>query len=195
MRTRGRPRQFDRQQALDHATRLFWTNGFNATSVEDLLKHMGINRGSLYATYGDKRSLFIEAVQNYTEGAVNEVSTRLHGRGSARQCIRDALVFSARVDKLKDCRGCLLTHAAVEVVDADDDIRAIVRDALANVSTEYEKTVSRGIASGEFIRIKDPKQTAAMLATLCHGLNVLCKAGYSSQYIENVIDNVVMLLD
>ncbi len=193
MSVRGRPRQFDRQDALNDATQLFWQKGFNSTSVEDLLKEMGINRGSMYATYGDKKSLFVEAIQHYTSQAMDGLAQFLHTEGSVRDSLRKTLAYVARLDKSKDCKGCLLTHTAIEIAEADSDIGTLVRSAMSNIVDEFQRALERGMANGEFANIKDPEHTAALLVTTCHGLNVLCKAGYPDDYIERVIDSTLEL--
>lgn len=195
MGARGRPRQFDRQDVLSQATRLFWANGFRSTSVEDLLNEMGINRGSMYATFGDKRSLFIEAVHHYIKTSVQDLAAMLSRRESAREDLRETMRFVANLDKNKDRTGCLLTHTAIEIAENDHELSQLVRDGLAASSKQFELAIQRGMDSGEFKNVRSASATAAYILTSCQGLNVLSRAGYSVEYIQNVIDHTLALLD
>ncbi|NEO92378.1 MAG: TetR/AcrR family transcriptional regulator, partial [Moorea sp. SIO3G5] len=87
----GRKLEFDREEALEKAMDLFWSKGYNATGLNDLLKHMGIQRQSLYNTFGSKHALFLEAVQNYGQTVVCCIEQRLNEPGSPLENIRNLI--------------------------------------------------------------------------------------------------------
>jgi len=108
-------KQFDIEETLDKAMRAFWAKGYEATSLETLVADMGIKRGSIYATYGDKRSLFIESLRRYEEKYRKEFLRALARNRSPREAI--SLVFNEAVDAAlsDDSRsGCFLVNTALE---------------------------------------------------------------------------------
>ncbi len=192
MAERGRPRQFDRQSVLNQAMRLFWANGFRSTSVEDLLGEMGINRGSMYATFGDKRSLFAESISHYAEEFVDKLGAIVGREGAVRDNIRASMRFVANLGDGKECTGCLLTHAAVEVAERDDELAQLVRNGMSAASKKIELAIQRGIDSGELGNVQNVQATAAILIAIFQGLNVFRCAGYPAEYIENVIESAMV---
>ncbi|HJS75619.1 MAG TPA: TetR/AcrR family transcriptional regulator, partial [Vicinamibacteria bacterium] len=122
----GRPREFDRDEALDRAVQVFWSRGFERTSVEDLTDSMGIQRGSLYAAFGDKHQLFLAALDRYEERFYRD-TLRFLEEGSPREGIRR--VFQQVVS---DCacgggaKGCFITNTAVALAEDDPETAARV---------------------------------------------------------------------
>jgi len=112
----ARQKEFDRDVALDRGMTAFWSRGYAATSIEYLVAHMGIQRGSLYATFGDKRSLFLSALDRYQRVVVRELFEALEAPGSGLEAIRR--FFRLRVERSLDRSrppGCLVTNSAVEL--------------------------------------------------------------------------------
>ena len=93
--TRGKPLSFDRDQALERAMEFFWNHGYEASGMTDLLEHMGIGRQSLYDTFGDKHSLFVEAIKHYNQRMTHELVSQLNGDGSPLERIRKAVTSIA----------------------------------------------------------------------------------------------------
>jgi TetR/AcrR family transcriptional repressor of nem operon len=144
----GRPREFDRDEALDRALQVFWIRGFERTSVEDLTDSMGIQRGSLYAAFGDKHQLFLEALERYEERFYRDTLGFLN-EGAPQEGIRR--VFEQVVS---DCacgggsKGCFITNTAVALAEDDPETAARVRANLRRLEGAFETALSRAEPSG-----------------------------------------------
>lgn len=139
-----RQKEFDREAALDGAMAAFWTKGYTATSIEDLVTRMGIQRGSLYATFGDKRSLFFSALSRYQRVVTRELLAALEAPGSGLAAIRR--FFHLRVEGSLDRRrppGCLVTNSAVELSRHDRGAAARVGDSLATLEAAFLRALER----------------------------------------------------
>ena len=108
---RGRPRSFDRDAALERAMQVFWRKGYEATSVSALTRAMDINPPSLYAAFGDKERLYLEALERYAAGRRETVAQLLEELPSARQAIERLLLMAAEEVTGAECRGCMLWTA------------------------------------------------------------------------------------
>lgn len=173
---RGRPREFDRDRVLEKAMIVFWQKGYEAASVQDLIDAMGINRGSLYDTFGDKRSLFLEAVGSYQKRAVDSLSSILGGSGSAGSRIQKALEHAAGLGQAGLCAGCLLTNCAIERGQQDEEVAALVQRGFAGLEGLFVE-VLRGSWEAESVRAKpDLTARARFLVTAMQGLVVMGKA-------------------
>jgi len=123
----ARPREFDEAVALDAAMDCFWREGYEATSVRDLAARMGITGTSLYNAFGDKRSLFRQALQRYAERSTRERIARLESTLPPKQAIRAFLgeIVERSLDD-RDRRGCLLVNSALEIAPHDPEVAAEV---------------------------------------------------------------------
>ena len=133
-----RQKEFDREAALDRAMSAFWTKGYAATSVEDLVAHMGIQRGSLYATFGDKRSLFLSTLDHYQRVVTRELFEVLEAPGSGLEAIRRffRLRVEAALDRSRPA-GCLVTNSAVELSRRDRGASAKVGSSMTGLEAAF----------------------------------------------------------
>jgi TetR/AcrR family transcriptional repressor of nem operon len=185
----GRPKQFDEDEALDKAISLFWNQGFGATSVQDLVDHLGINRGSLYDTFGDKRQLFLRAFERYLDQVVDEALKSLDGGGSAVTLIRkyfDALsnagvAYSARP-------GCLAVNSTVEFALNDPEIMSRVRTYFQKTEDAFCALVKRAQAEGELSSVQSARAIARYLVNFSVGLTILVKTMPSNETLHDVFE-------
>ncbi len=169
-------KQFDVEEALTQAMQAFWARGYEATSVHDLVACMGINRGSLYATFGNKRSLFIQALRRYDAVYRQAWVEALGAAPSAKRAILDAfeaVVASVLKDGARD--GCLLVNTALELSPHDPEISEIVRAGLTEMEGFFRRKVKQGQAAGEISAGLDAVATARALLGLFVGLRVLSR--------------------
>jgi len=166
---------------------VFWTRGFEGASVRDLLTAMKINRGSMYDTFGDKRSLFLEAIDHYLGNVTGPIVEGLTKAGSSLDNVRRMLrkVSDAAAE---DCRGCLMTNVTVEVAPRDDDVAAIVRQAMRGMENAFREALDRAVAAGELKRSADTRALARFLVNTLQGLVVLGKGKAPRRSREDVID-------
>ena len=192
----ARPREFDRDAVLDRAMGAFWTKGYAATSVEDLLAQMGIQRGSLYATFGDKRSLFLHALERYQRVVSRELLATLDAPDSGLAAIRQ--FFRLRIERALDRTrppGCLVTNSAVELPGRDRDAAARVGASLAGLEAAFLRALRRARARGELPRDRDLRALARFLTSSAQGISVMAKTFPERRVLEDVVRVAMVALD
>jgi AcrR family transcriptional regulator len=173
---RGRPRSFDRDAALERAMQVFWKQGYEATSIHDLTRAMGINPPSLYAAFGDKERLFMEAIERYQRECGPAVSCILDEAPSARDAIERLLMESAgQMAHGSDPRGCMLITAATNCSAPS------VQSALAGRRDEQKAALKarldRGLRDGELPRGTDTGGLADFYTTVLQGMAISARDG------------------
>jgi TetR/AcrR family transcriptional repressor of nem operon len=192
----ARPIGFDREQALDRAMGVFWSKGYEATSIEELVTRMGIQRGSLYGTFGDKRSLFLSALERYQRVVTRELFEALEAPGSGLEAIRR--FFRLRVERALDRRrprGCLVTNSAVELSGRDRGAAAKVGGSLVKMEAAFRGALERARAAGELPRTRDVRALARFLTSSAQGLSVMAKAFPERAILEDVVAVVLAALE
>jgi TetR/AcrR family transcriptional repressor of nem operon len=195
VRTVGRPRLFDREAALDRAMDVFWSQGYAATSIQDLVARMGIQRGSLYATFGDKRTLFLAALERYRRVVAGELFEVLEAPGSGLEAIRR--FFRLRVESALDHRrppGCLVTGSAVELSRRDRGAPE-VNGVLVEMEAAFRRALARARAAGEIEAGRDLRALARFLTSSAPGLSVMAKAFPERALLEDVASTVLAVLE
>ena len=193
-RARGRPRAFDRNKALDQATRLFWVKGFEATSIADLIQTMGIGAPSLYAAFGSKEALYAEALRHYGDTNEHFVWEGFFAALTAREAVRALLMDSATA--LTGCladipRGCMVTLSNVGS-DGHGDLRELVREARAVTLERLTKRLNLGVAEGELPASTDVHALSRFVQTVQTGMSILARDGANRAELEAVAE-VAML--
>jgi AcrR family transcriptional regulator len=173
---RGRPRSFDRDKALERAMQVFWKQGYEATSIQDLTRAMGINPPSLYAAFGDKERLFMEAVERYERECGPAVACILDEAPTARGAIERLLTESAsQMARSGEPRGCMLINAATNCSAAS------VQDALAGRRDDQKAALKarldRGLREGELPRGTDTGGLADFYTTVLQGMSIRARDG------------------
>ncbi|MGB0715677.1 MAG: TetR/AcrR family transcriptional regulator [Phycisphaerae bacterium] len=174
----GRPKEFDTAEVLDKAMEVFWSKGYEATSITDLLKRMRINRGSLYATFGDKRNLFLQALARYRERLASCALADLQDEESPLERIRETLESFAEKAEQRECWGCLVTNAVVEVAAQDKEITLAAQAALGDIREAFAHAVTNAQRRGDVPESADPEALSHFLLGITQGLVVMAKAGF-----------------
>lgn len=173
----ARPREFDRDAALAAAIRVFWAKGFAATSTEDLVQAMGIGRQSFYNAFGDKRQLYLEALQAYQRNATSCSLERLNAPASPLAGLRDLVVGLIPDDDTLRCLGCLGTSSVGEFGTSDAELVELREKMFAVVVDRIADRIREGQAQGEIDGDLDAEQAAAFLHTTMAGLQVAARGG------------------
>ena len=192
----ARQKEFDREEALDRAMAAFWSKGYAATSIEDLVAHMRIQRGSLYGTFGDKRRLFLAALDRYQRVVARELFEALDAPGSGLEAIRR--FFRLRIEGSLDRRrppGCLVTNSAIELARRDRGAAAKVGRSLAKIEAAFLRTLQRARAEGELTASQDLRPLARFLTSSAQGLSVMARAARDRAALEDVVGIVLSVLE
>ena len=185
-------KQFDVEAGLERAMQAFWEHGYEATSVQDLVEIMGVNRGSLYGTYGDKRALFLAALRNYDENVRREPLARLEAELGPRQAIGKVFeIFAEPAMRGHPAKGCLLTNSALELAAHDAEVREIVAGSQRQIEEFFVRVIEKGKADGEIGSHVDASQAAAGLMATLIGLVVLTRSRPEAGLLKSIIDDAL----
>ena len=171
-----RPKQFDPEQVLDQAMRVFWARGYEATSISDLVEALGINRFSLYESFGDKRGLFLAALQRYGERVFARTLVELEGEELGLQAIERyfaGMVRWAQGPLAK--QGCLLINTTAEQAAHDRTVRNHIQQQMARVESAFLGALTRAEQRGELragIELRDRARMLALVAWGCLVSNI-----------------------
>ncbi len=184
-----RTKEFEPEAALHSAMELFWRQGYEATSMRDLLEGMGIGRGSFYDTFGDKRSLFLAALDRFETTRTAWIPAVLEESESPVEAIRN--VFERTVDGLVGFdprRGCLLANSAVELAPHDPEVAQRISDYIRRTEDAFEQALQRTRTGGKIRKHKDPRALARFLVNNLHGLRVMARAGVDRETLEDTVE-------
>ena len=193
-RGRGRPRTFDREAALSQATRLFWVKGFESTSIADLTQAMGIGSPSLYAAFGSKEALYIEALRHYSQTYAALIWSGFQSAATARGAVMSLLMDSAAA--LTGCvgdlpRGCMVTLSSVGS-EGHAELGKLVCEARAVALDRLKERLIQAVAEGEIAESTDIHALARFAQTVQNGMSILARDGASRGELEDVAE-VAML--
>ena len=191
----ARPKEFDRTRVLDKAMRLFWARGYEAVSIQDLVEAMGINRQSLYDTFGDKQALFGEALAYYISSEGSKVEEVLAQAGSAKAAIAQAfqLVLEKPADELT--WGCLIVNSSVEKPCISPEVSGVILDNLEHSDELFYYTLVRAQQQGELPAEKDLRALARFLANSFSGLRVTSKSIKDHKVLQDIVDVTLSVLN
>jgi AcrR family transcriptional regulator len=188
----GRPRAFDRDQALERAVMVFWEHGYDATSIALLTEALGIGAPSLYAAFGNKRDLFAEALDRYlgTYGAFTEraLAAEPNARDAVERLLREAASAYTGPDHP---RGCLLNSAATNCSPQSADIAARLRDIRSLGTRALEAKLAASIRAGELPATTDAQALAIFYAVVIQGMSAQARDGASRTDLEQVAANAL----
>lgn len=191
-----RVKQFDEELVLKKAVSLFWQKGYNATSVNDLVEHLGINRASLYDTFGDKHQLFQQAFQQYRTLRIQHLSQYFADQPSVKEGF-EALFIRSIDEILEDpqSKGCFVVNITTELGTQDDHIKAVLGENEKAIERLFQDFIEKGIASGEILPNKDAKTLSTFLFVLYNGLNVVGKVNSDRQSLVSTIQAALNILN
>ncbi|UQA93185.1 TetR/AcrR family transcriptional regulator [Streptomyces halobius] len=186
-RQRGRPRSFDRETALEQAVRSFWEQGYEATSISDLTRTMGISAPSLYAAFGDKRALFDEVVAEYGRSYGGFLSRAVAEEPTARRGVERALrEAAAEYTHPGRPHGCLIISAALNTSPASAEVAASLREMRLSNIREIERSIRADIASGELPAETDASALAHYVGAVIQGMSQQSRDGADRATLETI---------
>ena len=188
MAAKGRPRAFDRQKALAAAMDVFWERGYEGTTLADLTEAMGINRPSLYGTFGNKEALFAEALALYEGREAEQITTALNEAPSARDAIEATLRYNARV-YVEDGRprGCMIVLSLLVGTPDSGPVRELLAERRRVGEDELCDRIARGQAEGDVPASADPRQMAAFYTAILQGMSITARDGASREALDRIV--------
>ena len=192
----ARTKEFDTDAVVGKAIDVFWSKGFEATSIQDLVDAMGINRGSIYDTFGDKAGLFEAAIQRYQIDAPSQRLLDKAQTGNPREEIEiffNALL--ARNDYPDRQRGCLITNSITELSARDKKMAAHFKAGVKRLEDAFFSLVRRGQETGDIAPWRDPRALARSLLASAQGLIVISKVDPGQDTLADIAATALSLLD
>lgn len=191
----ARIREFDEEKVLEAAMQLFWEKGYEATSLSDLTARMGIQRPSIYSTFGDKKELFEAALRRYTTSRAADIRARLQSHTSVKQAFAIFFEEVIATEYTKDLsNGCFCINTMVELAPHDERFEILTREHQLYLAVIFQETIERGIQSGELEEETDAKSLAQALIVALIGLTVMMKSQPQKSFIDNAIATTLTLL-
>lgn len=192
----ARLKAFDEERAIDSAVDCFWARGYEATSVRDLAEAMGIGGASLYNAYGDKRELFIRALERYANRSMRERIKRIEATHEPKQAIAAFLAeIVDRSVKDPDCKGCMLVNSALDVAPHDAEIGELVGHYFGEIRAFFRRNVEAARRTGQVPRHLDAPAVSGHLLGVLLGIRVLARTGAKRKLLESVARPALDLLE
>jgi TetR/AcrR family transcriptional repressor of nem operon len=191
----SRPKGFDRDAVLERAIELFWARGYAGTSITDLEHHLDIGRQSLYDTFGDKRALFLKALDRYSSWTADRLAGTLLAPDSGLGAVRAYL--QATVELLTppgQRKGCLIANSILAFGQSDAEVSARCLGNQALVTEGFRHALTRAVERGEVALGFEVEGGATMLMAHVHGLAVLARGGTTRQELLSVVSQLMSRL-
>lgn len=176
---------------MQRATRVFWDRGFAGTSTDTLAREMGIGRQSLYNTFGDKRTLYLEVLRTYQEGTVAGHVARLEGPSSPLEGIRELLGGLAVPDDAVRALGCLGVNSVEEFGTRDSELSSVAGQTNRILGSRLVTRIREGQALGEIHGELGAEQSAGLVLLTMTGLQVSARAGADAESMRSLADFMV----
>lgn len=190
----GRPREFDKDKTLERALELFWSRGYGTTSIQDLVDALGVERGSLYGAFGDKRRFYLEAVRLYWDVYERRLTAALD-TDPVLPALREILTHPARLDELiSDVgtpNGCLVGNTSAELVPHDSEATEVVARSYSRFTDIVTDALRRGQATGEVTGRATPEAQARLLLYVVQGLSLVSRAGLDREAALAAVDAAI----
>lgn len=193
--TRGPDKQFDPEVALTKAMEVFWAHGYEAASLSDLLKHMGIGKKSLYDTFGNKQALFLKALEHYAQTTLHHIRDRLVAEGSPLVNLKQLLREWQEVHSQPGSCGCMLGTNIADFDTHDVEVASIMRGYLHQLEDVFTSTLIRAQAAGEISAQVHVRNLARLLLCTTQGMALLGRVMDDGTTLEGATAATIDLLE
>ena len=187
-RKKGRPLSFDREDALHQAMLLFWRHGYEATSLNDLTSKLGVKPSSIYTVFGDKKHLFLEAVERYLSGPVTSesiIAQAANGRDAALDLMRASALGFTGADTPA---GCLLASSAISCSDAASDVKEELAAIRRGIEARLRDKIASSVHSGLMPASSNAEALARLTMAVIQGMSTLARDGATRDQLLLVVD-------
>jgi TetR/AcrR family transcriptional repressor of nem operon len=192
----ARVKEFDPAAALEQAMVLFWERGFGETSMEDVVATTGVSRYGLYGTFGNKRELYIAALQRYAEHIAYDEHPRLFSPEATRADIEGFM--AGVVDRCSGpdgYKGCMICNTAIEVAPHDAAIATAVRDLYDQLAAAFATAIRNSQAEGDIDKNTDAKAIGELLVGVMQGAVVQARTGTSRTRLTEYMNSALKIID
>lgn len=192
----GRPKEFEIDEALEAALEVFWTKGYESTSLQDLIEAMDLSKSSFYQTFESKHKLLQSCIKRYQDTITKELMDSLEDAKSGRSFIEGA--FNALAEKAKspsEHKGCLILNCANEFAQKDPEVAELINKATKRTIDIFLMAVKRAQEEGEAPANKKPLPIARYLVSNICGVQTMIKTGVSQTTIKEINAVVLQALD
>src|SRR5438552_48373 len=192
----ARHKEFDQDEALQKAMEVFWSRGYEGTSIQDLVGQMGINRQSLYDTFGDKHALYLQSLDRYCQIESRKAIELLENSASVKKAVRKlfaGVVEGALSDNQR--RGCFAGNAMSELAGRCKATAARTSSNMAAMEGAFYRALLRGKKEGELNSVREPRAVARFLYSSLQGLVLMSKATPDRRTLEDVVKITLSVLD
>ncbi|OZB98276.1 TetR/AcrR family transcriptional regulator [Paenibacillus sp. XY044] len=187
----GRPREFKDTAVIDAAVEVFWSQGYEACSTDDLCKETGLGRGSLYNAFGSKHELYEQALIRYHQLGIEAQLDILNNDAPVKERLEALLEWEIREDSAAKDRGCLLINASAERGKSDPAVERIFKQHVALLEQAIEDTIREGQASGVISRDRETSELAALFLSCYYGLRVIYPGTMNRTLARRIIDSTL----
>lgn len=191
-----RVKLFDEQEVLTKAMELFWKKGYHATSMDELVKFLGISRASLYGTFGGKKELFTKALAHYRTTNNHVIQRFFSNQTNVKEGLKKLfynLIEESSTDK--DYKGCFVVNTTTELIPGDDEMKKTLLDNKVTFYRMFYSFLLQGVQEGQVSAEKDIKTIANLLYTFFNGFRVITKISTDIQELQKSVDTMLSLLD
>lgn len=190
----ARTKEFNPEEAVQAAVKVFWRQGYEKTSLDDLMQAMGIARQSLYDTFGDKRKLYLKALARYRDDTLASTRALFAGDGPVKEGFRKLLMSLSQESKVELRQGCLLLSANVEREADDEEIAELLEENQKAVTEIFLEALERAQARGEIDKGKDPKALARFFVATVQGMRAMGRVQPKRKALEAVAETALGVL-
>ena len=165
----ARNKAFDPEERLEKARDLFWEKGYHATSMQDLVEAMQLNRASIYDTYGDKHALFLQCLGNYATDKQEEYKVAAAGATSSIDAV-EAIIRKALERTLQEGKACMAVKSSFELAETDKEVNNILKNDGARLNDILEVLLKKAQSAGEISKDRDVNMLASYIIANFSGL-------------------------
>lgn len=196
MSSRGRPRSFDRTEALKRAMEVFWQHGFEGSSMTDLTAAMGINSPSLYAAFGSKEALYLEAVRHFSETAAAGTFRALMEAPTLREGLAGMLHASVDCSTQEGLpQGCMIALGATHCAPENERVRLELKEMRRALQDTLRLKFETAIADGLLPPDSNASSLATYYATVMHGISIQARDGATRKELATVVAHALAAFD
>ena len=191
-----RVKQFNENEVLEKAMHLFWKKGYYATSIQDLVNHLSINRASLYDTYGGKKKLFESAFKHYRSSNLQGLKQFLENEPEVKEGFKK--LFTTAVHQAcsdKEHKGCFVVNTTIEFIPNEHDFIPLISENKTEFEQLFYNYLLQGVERGQLSSEKDLKSIASLFFAFYNGLKVVTKTDFNKEQFENSVMALVTVLD